>query len=69
MDAEQMLLLEEVAEFQARLEQHPVATADVMQLSTLQVIEDVFPVGSSAAPLTRSCVAVGSTVSQCPAVC
>ena len=51
MDKEQMLLLEEVAEFQSRLEQHTVSTEDVMQLTTLQVIEDVFPVRFFPPPL------------------
>lgn len=51
MDKEQAMLLEEVAAFQSRLEQRPMSTADAMQLSTKQIIEDIFPVRLAPLPL------------------
>ena len=44
MDKEQAMLLEEVALFQSRLEARPISTADAMQLTTQQLIADIFPV-------------------------
>ena len=54
MDKEQAMLLEEVAAFQSRLEQRPMSTVDAMQLSTKQIIEDIFPVRLAPLPLPLS---------------
>lgn len=50
MDKEQAMLLEEVAAFQSRLEQRSLSTLDVMQLTTQQIIEDIFPVRRAPRP-------------------
>ena len=50
MDKEQAMLLEEEAHFQSRLEQRPVSTAQAMQLTTQQLIEETFPVRAGARP-------------------